>query len=98
MKIKNNNGFSLIEILAAIGIIGIIAFLAIPNIIAIKQEQERNSEAKKIEEFRKTKPYKLGIYFEEMEKIGTMERSGVMSPEEAAAARNRSLEKYSKKE
>lgn len=34
--------FSLVEVLAAVGIIGIIAFLAIPNIIAIKQDSERN--------------------------------------------------------
>ncbi|MCB1229607.1 MAG: type II secretion system protein [Verrucomicrobiae bacterium] len=30
------------EVLAAVGIIGIIAFLALPNIIAIKQDSERN--------------------------------------------------------
>src|SRR6056297_1236302 len=35
-------GFSLVEVLAAVGIIGIIAFLAIPNIVAIKQDSERN--------------------------------------------------------
>jgi prepilin-type N-terminal cleavage/methylation domain-containing protein len=34
--------FSLVEVLAAVGIIGIIAFIAIPNIIAIKQDSERN--------------------------------------------------------
>lgn len=34
--------FSLVEVLAAVSIIGIIAFLAIPNIIAIKQDSERN--------------------------------------------------------
>ncbi|MEM7698119.1 MAG: type II secretion system protein [Verrucomicrobiota bacterium] len=34
--------FSLVEVLAAVGIIGIIAFLAIPNIVAIKQDSERN--------------------------------------------------------
>tara|TARA_R110000850_G_scaffold185992_9_gene311926 strand:+ start:1566 stop:1961 length:396 start_codon:yes stop_codon:yes gene_type:complete len=37
-----NRAFSLVEVLAAVGIIGIIAFLAIPNIIAIKQDSERN--------------------------------------------------------
>lgn len=34
-------GFSLVEVLAAVGIIGIIAFLAIPNIVAIKVDSER---------------------------------------------------------
>lgn len=34
--------FSLVEVLAAVSIIGIIAFLAIPNIVAIKQDSERN--------------------------------------------------------
>ncbi|MBL9154798.1 MAG: type II secretion system protein [Verrucomicrobiales bacterium] len=37
-----SRGFSLVEVLAAVGIIGIIAFLALPNIIAIKQDSERN--------------------------------------------------------
>lgn len=36
------NAFSLVEVLAAVSIIGIIAFLALPNIIAIKQDSERN--------------------------------------------------------
>ena len=38
---QNNAGFSLVEVLAAVGIIGIIAFLAIPNIVAIKEDSER---------------------------------------------------------
>lgn len=38
----NSRGFSLVEVLAAVGIIGIIAFLAIPNIVAIKQDSETN--------------------------------------------------------
>ncbi len=42
MKTKNNKAFSLVEVLAAVGIIGIIAFLAIPNIVAIKRDSERN--------------------------------------------------------
>ncbi len=37
----NRSGFSLVEVLAAVGIIGIIAFLAIPNIVAIKEDSER---------------------------------------------------------
>lgn len=40
-KPKHNTGFSLVEVLAAVGIIGIIAFLAIPNIVAIKEDSER---------------------------------------------------------
>lgn len=39
---RTRRGFSLVEVLAAVSIIGIIAFLAIPNIIAIKQDSERN--------------------------------------------------------
>ena len=35
-------GFSLVEVLAAVGIIGIIAFLALPNIVAIKRDSELN--------------------------------------------------------
>lgn len=37
-----SRGFSLVEVLAAVGIIGIIAFLAIPNIVAIKEDSETN--------------------------------------------------------
>jgi len=39
---RSTRAFSLVEVLAAVGIIGIIAFLAIPNIVAIKQDSERN--------------------------------------------------------
>ncbi len=39
---RRTGGFSLVEVLAAVSIIGIIAFLAIPNIVAIKQDSERN--------------------------------------------------------
>ncbi len=35
-------GFSLVEVLAAVAIIGIITFLAIPNIVRIKEESERS--------------------------------------------------------
>ena len=41
-KQKKSQGFSLVEVLAAVGIIGIIAFLAIPNIVAIKEDSERH--------------------------------------------------------
>ena len=39
---SKTRGFSLVEVLAAVGIIGIIAFLAIPNIVAIKEDSETN--------------------------------------------------------
>ena len=42
MKTKSKSGFSLVEVLAAVSIIGIIAFIAIPNIVAIKKDAERN--------------------------------------------------------
>ena len=35
-------GFSLVEVLAAITIIGIITFLAVPNIVRVKQDSEEN--------------------------------------------------------
>jgi len=35
-------GFSLVEVLAAVSIIGVITFLAIPNIVAVKQDSEKN--------------------------------------------------------
>lgn len=34
--------FSLVEVLAAVAIIGVITFLALPNIIAVKQDSETN--------------------------------------------------------
>lgn len=37
---SGKRGFSLIEVLAAVAIIGIIVFLAIPNIIAVKKDAE----------------------------------------------------------
>ena len=42
LRTRRSAAFSLVEVLAAVGIIGIIAFLAIPNIVAIKQDSERN--------------------------------------------------------
>ena len=35
-------GFSLVEMITAVGIIGIILFLAIPNIVRIREDSERN--------------------------------------------------------
>ena len=40
MKKYQINGFSLIEVLAAVAIIGIITFLALPNIVTLKQDAE----------------------------------------------------------
>lgn len=42
MKQTKKSAFSLVEVLAAVSIIGIIAFIAIPNIVAIKKDAERN--------------------------------------------------------
>jgi prepilin-type N-terminal cleavage/methylation domain-containing protein len=42
-------GFSLIEVLAAVAIIGIITFLAIPNIIRIRQESEQSLAESRVE-------------------------------------------------
>jgi prepilin-type N-terminal cleavage/methylation domain-containing protein len=39
---KRRYGFSLVEVLAAVAIIGIITFLAIPNIIRMRQDSEVN--------------------------------------------------------
>ncbi len=38
----SRGGFSLVEVLAAVTIIGIIAFMALPNIIAMKKDSEVN--------------------------------------------------------
>ncbi|MFT4549510.1 MAG: prepilin-type N-terminal cleavage/methylation domain-containing protein [Pseudoalteromonas tetraodonis] len=35
-------GFSLVEVLAAVAIIGVITFLALPNIITVRQDAEQN--------------------------------------------------------
>lgn len=37
-----SHGFSLIEMLAAVAIIGIISFLAVPNLIKMRSDAERN--------------------------------------------------------
>ena len=42
MKSAPNKAFSLVEVLAAVSIIGVITFLAIPNIVAVKQDSEEN--------------------------------------------------------
>jgi prepilin-type N-terminal cleavage/methylation domain-containing protein len=39
---KFSRAFSLVEVLAAIALIGIVTFLAIPNLIKIKEDGERN--------------------------------------------------------
>ena len=39
---KMSHAFSLVEVLAAITIIGIITFLAVPNIVRVKQDGEDN--------------------------------------------------------
>ena len=41
-KSAAGRGFSLVEVLAAVSIIGIITFLAIPNIVRVKQDGEEN--------------------------------------------------------
>lgn len=39
---NSRNGFTLIEVLAAVTIIGIMVFLAIPNITAVRRDAEEN--------------------------------------------------------
>ena len=39
---KNKRAFSLVEVLAAVSIIGVITFLALPNIITVKSDSETN--------------------------------------------------------
>jgi len=46
---RKQGGFSLIEVLAAVAIIGIITFLAIPNIIRIRQESELSLAESRVE-------------------------------------------------
>lgn len=40
--LRRSNGFSLVEMLAVIAIIGIVIFLAIPNLLQIKSDGEQN--------------------------------------------------------
>jgi len=42
MSKTNRRAFSLVEVLAAVAIIGVITFLALPNIITVKQDAENN--------------------------------------------------------
>lgn len=42
MKPMKHQAFSLVEVLAAVAIIGIVTFLAVPNIVRIKQDGEDN--------------------------------------------------------
>lgn len=46
---KSLRGFSLVEILAAIAIIGIITFLAIPNIVRVKEDGEESLAIARVE-------------------------------------------------
>lgn len=42
LSLRPTNGFSLVEMLAVIAIIGIVIFLAIPNLLQIKSDGEQN--------------------------------------------------------
>jgi prepilin-type N-terminal cleavage/methylation domain-containing protein len=42
MNSRRSFGFSLVEVLAAVALIGIITFLALPNIVRIKQDSEES--------------------------------------------------------
>jgi prepilin-type N-terminal cleavage/methylation domain-containing protein len=42
MPARSQAGFSLIEMLCAVAIIGVISFLAIPNLIKVRGDSERN--------------------------------------------------------
>jgi type II secretory pathway pseudopilin PulG len=42
MKTRRFLAFSLVEVLAAVALIGVITFLALPNIVRIKQDSEEN--------------------------------------------------------
>jgi len=44
-------GFSLVEALATVAIIGVITFLAIPNIVRMRQDSERNMAVARAEAF-----------------------------------------------
>lgn len=42
LMLRATKAFSLVEVLAAVAIIGVITFLAIPNIVRVKQDGEEN--------------------------------------------------------
>lgn len=44
-----SSGFSLIEMLAAVAIIGIISFLAVPNLIKMRSDSEKNIAIARVE-------------------------------------------------
>lgn len=39
---RSSRGFSLVEMLAAVAIIGVISFLALPNLVRMRSDSERN--------------------------------------------------------
>jgi type II secretory pathway pseudopilin PulG len=48
---RRAGGFSLVEALATVAIIGVITFLAIPNIVRMRQDAERNMAVARAEAF-----------------------------------------------
>lgn len=48
---RHRRGFSLVEALATVAIIGVITFLAIPNIVRMRQDAERNMAVARAEAF-----------------------------------------------
>jgi prepilin-type N-terminal cleavage/methylation domain-containing protein len=42
MRTRHHFAFSLVEVLAAVALIGVITFLALPNIVRIKQDSEES--------------------------------------------------------
>jgi prepilin-type N-terminal cleavage/methylation domain-containing protein len=48
---RRRRGFSLVEALATVAIIGVITFLAIPNIVRMRQDAERNMAVARAEAF-----------------------------------------------